>query len=184
MLSPSDRNQIAQAAAALIVEEQIDDWQFARRKAARQLGFAARAQLPDREELEAAVRGYAQLFLADEQAELVSHLRREALEWMGELAEFSPELTGPAAEGWGYPGCEIRIELLADDAKLVEIALLNRNVHFVPEDARGAAKGPEILAIEGGVGPVRLIIRDPAQRRNRRRGRTRMSIDQVRALVD
>jgi hypothetical protein len=184
MLSPNDRSQIAQAAAALIVEQQIDDWQFARRKAARQLGFPARAPLPDREELEAAVRGYAQLFLADEQAELVSRLRTEALEWMELLAEFNPELTGPAAEGWGYPGCEIRLELLADDAKLVEIALLNRNVDFAPEGGRAGTKGPEILSIEGGVGPVRLIVQDPAQRRNRKRDRTRVSIEQLRELAD
>ena len=41
----SSREQIAQTAAALIVEQQIDDWQFARRKAARQLGFDERAPL-------------------------------------------------------------------------------------------------------------------------------------------
>src|SRR5438552_4184732 len=117
----NEREHIAQVAAQLIVESGIDDWQFARRKALKQLGLSERTPLPDRIQLEAALREYAAIYLADEQPALIAELRAEALEWMELLAEFDPELTGPAAEGWAYPGCEIRIELLADDAKLVEI---------------------------------------------------------------
>ena len=95
----NEREQIAQAAAALIIEQQIDDWQFARRKAARQLGFDARVSMPDRVQLEDALKNYAQLFLADEQSALVNELRAEAIQWMELLAEFDPELTGAVAEG-------------------------------------------------------------------------------------
>ncbi|MEO7762036.1 MAG: nucleotidyltransferase [Casimicrobiaceae bacterium] len=180
----TDREQIAQAAAALIIEQELDDWQLARRKAARQLGFDERATMPDRVELETALRAYAQLFLAEEQAELVSELRSEALQWMDELAEFGPELTGPVAEGWGYPGCEIRLELLADDAKLVEIALLNRNIEFTPgAPVRPGSRTPEILAIEGGIGPIKLVIQDVAIRRNRKHDRTRMRAGELRTLI-
>ena len=176
----SSREQIAQTAAALIVEQQIDDWQFARRKAARQLGFDERTPLPDREQLEAALRSYSQLFLADEQEELVAELRGEALEWMEELADFSPELSGPVAEGWAYPGCEIRIELLADDPKLVEIALLNRNIRFEHGTTRSSPNAPEVLGVEGEAGPIRLIVQDQAQRRNRKRDRTRVRLEELR----
>ena len=175
-----EREQIAQTAAALIIEQQIDDWQFARRKAARQLGFDERTPLPDREQLEAALRSYAQLFLADEQEELVAELRAEAIEWMEELAEFGPELTGPVAEGWAYPGCEIRLEILADDPKLIEIALLNRNVDFAHANTRMSSNTPEVLTIEGATGPIRLVVQDHLQRRNRKRDRARLDLDQLR----
>jgi len=176
----ADPARIAQVAAALIVEEHIDDWQFARRKAARQLGCDARVAMPDRVELEDALRDYAQLYLADEQPALLGELRSEALEWMEALAEFEPELTGPVAEGWAFPGCEIRLELLADDAKVVEIALLNRNIDFTPAPPKAGGAGPEVLTIDADTGPVRLVIHDVAQRRNRRRDRARVRASDIR----
>jgi len=179
----NEREQIAQAAAALIVEQQIDDWQFARRKAARQLGLDERAAMPDRAQLEDALRSYAQLFLADEQPALVAGLRSEALEWMQLLAEFDPELTGGVAEGWAYPGCELRLELLADDAKIVEIALLNRGIDFDHSPARATAASPEVLVADGEQGPVRLVVQDFGQRRNRKRDRMRIRIAELKELV-
>jgi hypothetical protein len=175
-----ERLRIAQAAAALIVEEQIDDWQFARRKAARQLGCDPRARMPDRIELESAVREYVQLFLADEQPQLLAELRIEALRWMEELVAFEPELTGALAEGWAFPGCEIRLELLADDAKVVEIALLNRDIEFASSSPQPAGAGAEVLLIETESGPLRLVVQDVTQRRNRKRDRARMRLGELR----
>ncbi len=178
-----EREQIAQAAAALIIESGIADWQFARRKAARQLGLGERAQMPDRVQLEAALRDYAALYLTDEQPQLLAELQAEALQWMALLEEFDPELTGPVAEGWAYPGCELRLELLADDAKVVEIALLNRgiDVEHLPERRPGSA--PVSLQVEGAAGPVRLVIQDIGQRRNRKHDRVRRKLSELRAAV-
>ena len=180
----NERERIAQVAAALIIESGIDDWQFARRKALKQLGLPERTQMPDRLELEAALREYAAIYLAEEQPELLAELRAEALEWMEVLSEFEPELTGPVAEGWAYPGCEIRLELLADDAKVVEIALLNRQIDVShPPPARGAASGPVTLDVEGELAPVRLIVQDVGRRRNRKQDRQRMKAPELRALA-
>jgi hypothetical protein len=180
---PNEREQIAQAAAALIIESGIADWQFARRKAARQLGLGERAAMPDRTQLEAALREYAALYLADEQPGLLEGLQAEALQWMEKVEEFDPELTGPVAEGWAYPGCEIRLELLADDAKVVEIALLNRGIDVIHLPARAPATGPVSLQVDGEYGPVRLVVQDFAQRRNRKHDRVRKKIAELRALV-
>ena len=180
---PDEREQIAQAAAALIIESGIADWQFARRKAARQLGLGERAAMPDRTQLEAALREYAALYLADEQPGLLDGLQAEALQWMEKLEEFDPELTGPVAEGWAYPGCEIRLELLADDAKVVEIALLNRGIDVIHLPARAPTAGPVSLQADGEYGPVRLVVQDVAQRRNRKHDRVRKKIAELRALV-
>lgn len=179
----NEREQIAQAAAALIIESGIADWQFARRKAARQLGLGERAGLPDRNQLEAALREYAALYLADEQPGLLDGLQAEALRWMRTLEEFDPELTGPVAEGWAYPGCEIRLELLADDAKIVEIALLNRGIDVIHLPARAPGAGPISLHVDGENGRVRLVVQDVAQRRNRKRDRIRRKIADLRALI-
>ena len=178
----NEREHIAQAAAQLIIESGIDDWQLARRKAVKQLGLSERAPMPDRAELEAALREYAAIYLSDEQPELVAELRHEALQWMELLREFDPELTGPAAEGWAYPGCEIRLELLADDVKLVEITMLNRQVRVDHAQARSPSS-PVILEAEGYNGPVRMIVHDVGDRRNRKRDRTRMKASELRALV-
>jgi hypothetical protein len=179
----NERQQIAQAAAALIIESGIADWQFARRKAARQLGLGERAGLPDRSQLEAALREYAALYLAEEQPELLEELRDEALAWMEILEHFDPELTGPVAEGWAYPGCEIRLELLADDAKVVEIALLNRGIDVVHLPVRIQGAGPVSLQVEGESGPIRLVVQDVGLRRNRKHDRVRKKIADLRYLV-
>ena len=180
----NERERIAQVAAALIIESGIDDWQLARRKALRQLGLSERTPLPNRVQLEAALREYASIYLAEEQPALLEELRGEALEWMELLADFDPELTGPVAEGWAYPGCEIRIELLADDAKIVEIALLNRqiDVDHAPSKSN-ASSSPVILESDGESGPVRLIVQDVGHRRNRKQDRLRMKASELRALV-
>ena len=178
-----EREQIAHAAAALIIEGGIADWQFARRKAARQLGLGERASMPDRVQLEAALREYAAVYLAEEQPELLAELRAEALQWMEQLVEFDPELTGPLAEGWAYPGCEIRLELLADDAKVVEIALLNHGIDVAHLPERGPGSGTISLQVEGESGPVRLVIQDIGQRRNRKHDRVRSKLPELRAAI-
>ena len=177
------REQLARTAASLIVEQEIDDWQFARRKAAKMLGIENTSLQPDRQQLEAALREYVESYLADEQAELVSRLRAEALDWMEQLSEFEPVLTGFIADGWAYPGCEIRLEILADNAKIVEIALLNRDIDFIHGRVAGPGPRPEILEIEGESGPVRLVIQDLSQRRNRKQDRTRLKLGELQELL-
>lgn len=174
------RAAVAEAAAVMIVEEAEADWQFARRKAARQLGLDERVAMPDRVELEAAVRRYVEEYLGEEQAGAQAEAEEEALEWMDALAGFQPELTGAVAEGWAYPGCEIRLELLAHDAKIVEIALLNRGIDVRHAPTRGAPQGPASLDADGETGPVRLVVQDLAQRRNRKRDRLRIAADELR----
>lgn len=179
----NEREQIAHVAAVLIIENGIVDWGFARRKAARQLGLGERGRLPDRIQLEAALRDYATRYLADEQPDLLDELRTEALKWMEILREFDPELTGPSADGWAYPGCEIRLELLADDAKVVEIALLNRGIDVTHLPLRAPGSGSISLLVEAQTGPLRLIVQDVAQRRNRKHDRSRRKIAEVKALI-
>ena len=179
----NEKELIAQAAAVLIIEHGIGDWQFARRKAARQLGLDEHATMPDRSLLEAALKDYVELYLGDERAELLEEAQCEALEWMEALADFEPELSGPVAEGWAYPGCEIRIELLADDAKVVEIALLNQGISIRHLTQKESPHSPVSLQADGETGPVRLLVQDVALRRNRKRDRVRLRVAELRSLL-
>lgn len=131
-MSASDLTlEIAAAAARLVVEEGME-YAGAKRRAARQLaGAGARApQLPDNDQLEAAVRDHIAIFCADTQAEDLAVLRRVALSWMDRLAEFRPHLCGAVWRGTATRASAVHLELYADDPKAAEIGLLNARIPY------------------------------------------------------
>ena len=144
--TPSNaRNQralIADAAARLIAESGVKDYQLAKRKAANSLGLAENTQLPENAEVEAALRAHLRLFQDEEQIERIDHLRRKACELMGIMHRFNAYLTGPVLDGSAGRYAEIDIQLFTDSAKDVEIYLLNRNLdfeHSTPRSLRAEA---------------------------------------------
>lgn len=180
-----DRARIAAVAARLILEHGISDWSLAKRKAAHQLMLDARAALPADDEIEDALAAHQSLFGGASQAEALARMRAEALQWMRDLAAWSPRLTGGVAAGWAGDHNDIRIELVADDAKTVELALINRGVVYrvAPSGTNGGAE----LRIDATAGSVRLVVLTPAVARQRPRGRGRprpsLDADAVEALL-
>ena len=79
---------------------------------------------------------------------------------------------------------EIRLELMADDAKMVEIALLNQEIPVRHLPQRGPGAGPTALQVDGESGFVRLIVQDLGQRRNRKRDRVRLDVEALRNRVE
>src|SRR5450432_3063019 len=122
-----DRTRIAQVAARLIAEHGITDWSQAKRKAVRQLMLPDRAALPGDDEIEAALVDYHALFGGEAHVAQLRAQREEALRWMHRLAAFEPALVGGVAAGWATAHSDIRLELIADNVKAVELALLNAN---------------------------------------------------------
>ena len=174
-----NRLRIAQVAARLIAEHGITDWSLAKRKAARQLQLPEREALPSDEEIQAALAEHHALFATETHDDQIREQREHALLWMRRLAEFAPHLIGGVAEGWATEHSDIRLELVAEDAKSVELALLNAGESYraMGSDREGATE----LFLDDG---VRLSIRTPEQARQRRRGvDTRLSADEVQALV-
>ena len=182
-----NRLRIAQTAARLIAEHGITDWTLAKRKAVRQLMLPERESLPGDDEIAAALAEHHALFRRDSHAEELRGQREEALRWMRRLAQFSPLLTGGVAAGWATEHSDIRLELVAPDAKAVELVLLNAGVEYraMSADLEGAA---ELLLSEHGMG-IRLSVRTPEQARQRpRRDRhgneeKRLDADEVAALL-
>ncbi|MEO8974544.1 MAG: hypothetical protein ABI552_02105 [Casimicrobiaceae bacterium] len=181
------RTVIAQAAARLIAEHGITDWSMAKRKAAHALDLSWGVALPGDDEIEVALADYHALFGGDEHDTMIRAQREEALTWMRNLAAFSPRLTGGVAAGWATEDSGIRLELDADNAKSVELALINAGLRYRPLSSN--ADGPVELAVETPAGGLHLVVRtlDSARHRHRRergaREEPRLSIKDVEALL-
>ena len=178
-----NRARIADLAARLIAEHGLADWSLAKRKAVRQLMLPERTTLPGDDEIEMALAAHHALFGGDEHVATLRAQREEALAWLRTLNAFEPMLVGGVAAGWATEHSDIRIELVADDSKEVELALINRNVAYrvAPGVAQRAA--PELL-IDTPRGMVRLIVRTPIGARQRpRRDEARVAADALATLL-
>ena len=166
----SSRGRIASAAARLMAEDGITDYGLAKKKAVRQLGLPERSSMPDNAEVEAALRSYQALYQGDEHEDCLQVLRQTALEVMEQLADFSPYLTGSVLDGSAGRYADIDILIFADNAKEVEIYLLNRGMpfeHAEPPNERVEA----VLVLETEIADVRLTVLDSNLERNVFRGR-------------
>lgn len=121
--------EIAAVAARLVVE---DGLRFgpAKTHALRQLGLPSRTPLPGNEQLEDAVREHLELFHADTHAAHLRELRRLALRWMQRMQAFDPYLTGSVWLGYASQLSDVDLDLYVDDAKAVEIELINQGVAY------------------------------------------------------
>ena len=178
-----NRARIADLAARLIAEHGLADWSLAKRKAARQLMLPERTTLPGDDEIESALAAHHALFGGAAHESTLRAQREEALAWLHALAAFEPTLVGGVAAGWATEHSDIRIELVADDSKSVELALINRSVAY--RIAPGAAQHatPELL-VDAPRGRVRLIVRTPIAARQRpRRDEAKVNASALAAML-
>jgi hypothetical protein len=184
-----NRTRIAQAAARLIAEHGLTDWRVAKRKACRELGLPDHESLPGNEEVEQALRDYNSLFHAATQPAVLRAQRFEALRWMERLSRWDPVLTGAVAAGWATEHSDVRLELEAEDAKAVELSLINASVAYAQAPTQGGEGQAPQLRIESQGTTVRLVILSAQQRRNRpRRDRSglteeRLTLPQLKSLL-
>ncbi len=121
------QQDIARLAARFIVEDGHDSGPARHKAAAEILGSAARLQgaLPDHEQMEAALRAHLRAHLGLAHRALLQRLRERALHWMQALAGFQPHLVGAVLNGSATPHSPVHLHLYADNAKEVEMALLD-----------------------------------------------------------
>ena len=125
------RSELAALAAQLIADSGLD-YQSAKRKAARQVfgdGHVSAAMLPDNEAIDQSLLEHLKLFDRDHD-ERVARYRQAALFWMQELADFNPYLAGSVWKGIVAPHAPIHLQVFTDDAKELEIRLLNEGINF------------------------------------------------------
>jgi hypothetical protein len=163
-----ERLRIAQAAARLIADHGLTDWTVAKRKAVRQLLLPDTAALPSNDEIEAALADHHAIFGGEAHAATLRRQRTEALVWMRRLAQWDPLLVGGVAAGWATEHSDVRLELVADDPKSVEIALASGGIVYAALPACDDDTTAH-LRIDSARLAIGLSIVAPQQRRNRPR---------------
>lgn len=124
------RSHLAYLAARLMAEGGIRDFAQAKQKAARQAGVPDTHSLPDNREIEEALRTYQALYQQGEHQAVLTHLREQALHLMELFETFNPYLVGSVLTGTAGRYSDISLHLFCDNAKDVEIFLLNRNLAY------------------------------------------------------
>ena len=128
----NERARIAHLAARLMVEDGIEDYALAKKKAARQAGVADTRNLPGNDEIDEALKSYQQTFHADDQHDRLQELREKAVRAMQALDAFNPHLTGSVLSGRAGKYADINLQLFTDDTKAVELFLIGRRIDYKP----------------------------------------------------
>src|SRR3954465_1972294 len=131
-----ERGRIAHLAARIMVEDGIEDYATAKRKAARQAGVRDTRQLPTNEEIDAALRTQQSLFESDVRHERLRELRSTAVEVMRELEAFNPYLIGSVLSGNAGKYADINLQLYTDNTKAVELYLIEERIAYRPSQSR------------------------------------------------
>ena len=194
-MSGSLSEEIAIAAARMIVEDGME-YGPAKRRAAKLLGRGARdVDLPGNEALEDEVRSYLALFCAETQPVELAALRGLAVTWMERLSAFRPHLTGAVWRGTATRMSDVRLELFCDDSKAAEMALIDRRVDYEVSTASGPRGKPvDVLSLSslsrelGAEVTVHLVVLDyddlrGALKRDSRGRPERGDLAAVRSLV-
>ncbi len=144
------RRELAAVAAALVADSGLD-YGAAKRRAARHLGLAdspPRGAMPDNDEIDEALREHLDLFDADGHRTRRASLRLAAIELMGELAAWSPLVTGAAWKGLVTEHAVLHLQIADGHAKEVAIDLINRGLDFDATETVGT----------GGRGRIEVLV--------------------------
>ena len=141
------RRALAQEAARIMFEHGVDDYGFAKRKAAERLGASEFAVLPKNAEIDAALAEYTRLFAADTQAETLAEQRRVALDAMEMLEEFAPRRVGPVLAGTATPHQEISLHVFTDSPEAVSLRLLEDRIQYRVGEHRVRMNAERVLQL-------------------------------------
>ncbi len=186
--SAAVRESIAHIAARLIAVDGIEDFALAKRKAAHQAGCTEGHALPTNAEIETALKVYRDLYFKEDHRQLLDSLRREALNVMQQLAPFHPYLAGSVLSGNAGRYSDINLQIFSDNAKEVELFLLNRKIDYrhLPAPSERATLN---IAFYSNDTPVTVTVypehdvrRSPARHEGAALERAR--IDQLQQLID
>lgn len=163
------RSTIAHLAARLMAEDGIEDYALAKRKAARQAGMTDTRELPNNDEIDAALRTYQQIYHQEAHRDRLRALRQEALRAMRELAQFNPHLTGSVLSGNAGKYADINLQLFTDSAKAVELYLIDRGIPYRTAQSRLYCGSEPLMApvytVENDGTEIELTVLSPRELR-------------------
>ena len=146
----------------MMAEEGAQDYAYAKRKAARQLGAMDDRCLPTNAEIEQELKLHHEIYRSEEQPQHLHQLRSEALAVMRRLERFNPHLAGAVLDGTAGRYAETEIHLFADSLKDVELFLLNNAIIYQMEEkayrTSHAQRRLPMFTLEGAHGTIRLLV--------------------------
>lgn len=127
----AQRQQLAQLAARLMVQQGIRDYRLAKQKAAQQMGIDVRRSiLPKNTEVEAALAEHQRLFAGPGQRTELLELRRAAVAAMRLMSEFRPRLVGDVLSGVAHANSIITLHVFADHSESFDLLLQEHGIPF------------------------------------------------------
>ena len=187
------RSRIAHLAARLMAEDGVEDYALAKRKAARQAGMPDTRDLPTNGEIDDALRAYQQIYHQQEHCERLRELRETALRAMRALSRFNPHLTGSVLSGNAGKYADINLQLFTDDAKAVELYLIDRGIPYQAAQSRLQAGGESLTVpvynVRNGGAEIEIAVlsmrelRGPLRTRAEGKSIARAKLQAVEALL-
>ncbi len=108
-------------------ESGVVDAPSARRRAAARLGVSDPRDLPDLDEIQAALHSEQRLFAGEQHTRYQQRLREAAVDAMAFFSRFDPRVVGVVVNGSAEPHSAVCLHLFADDSEAV--------IHFLNEQA-------------------------------------------------
>jgi len=136
-----DRMLLAQEAARIMAQEGVRDFGLAKRKAAQRLNLPLNGRMPKNTEIDAALREYQRLFMAEDQPRRLQQLRESALQAMEFFARFDPRLTGSVLRGTAGAHSGVTLHLFADTPEDVVLFLMEQQIPFTDSERRFRVNG-------------------------------------------
>jgi hypothetical protein len=157
------RQRMAYEAARIMVEQDLSDFDRARRKAAERTGILDRRSWPANDEIQEAILTQRRLFCGEAGEREVRRLRSEALRAMEAFRAFSPRLLGSALTGPGRADRGVQIFLFADRPEDVVFALMEQRIPWHERErpfrySDGERRVHPVLRFVAGDIPYELIV--------------------------
>ena len=130
MSSKNIKISVANLAAQMIMEEGIEDYLFAKKKAAKSLGLNENMSLPSNSQIDNAIKDFNKIFNQDVDIEFLEHFKTQALNVMSMFKNFRPHLMNQLSEGIIPKFPEIKINLFTDNLKDIEYIILNSEISY------------------------------------------------------
>jgi len=141
------RQHLIAEAARIMADEDVKDFQIAKRKAAERLNLPVGKFLPANEEIEAALRKYLALFHGAAHHDHVQRLRQVALEAMRFLQDFQPRLVGAVLAGTATASAAVQLHVTADTPEDVALLLTEAQIPFDQSERRVRFGGERFLSV-------------------------------------
>ena len=160
------RLSIANKAAEIIMEEGVDDYQYAKKKAVKYLDANNLDTLPSNDEIDKALLEYGSIFQNEIDLDAICKIKEEALKIMKLFDRFNPFFLSQITEGLVPKYPIININIYTDSMKEIEYVLLNNNLNFEIKDFSISEKKTKkqslrkipIISIENSFFPIKLKI--------------------------